>query len=626
MSVCSSLPGPRLLSPGPHRMDSKEEIRSRLDIVDYISAYVRLTKKGKNYLGLCPFHSEKTPSFNVSREQGWYKCFGCGEGGDIFKFVMKTDNLTFREALERLAEKAGVKLEDHGPSAPSADKKERARAMHQEAARFYAERLWNTPDALEYARNRGLRDESIRDFGLGWAPDEWEALTGHLARIGWTGRDVYEAGLASTREGSTTFYDRFRGRLMFPIFDVQNRVIAFGGRIVGEGEPKYLNSSESAIFYKSGTLYALNFANKAIGEQDRVLVMEGYTDVIAAHQAGFNIAVATLGTSLTAEHVAMLARKTKHAILSYDGDPAGAKATLRAGPMFEDAGMDLRLLILPDNHDPDSYIKKHGSAEFAARLNDAVPLMDFQLANLRRDYDLATAEGRTEYVKACMPVLITLKSNVTRDAYVRQLAEVWAQGDMSRVAYREEDIRRDLAALQRRKLAEQRAKWHSPQGQAPAPSSGGLARYEDAAPRSEPASGIAAAERVVLRALLQEPELVRPLHLQSGEFSEGSHRQIATMALEHADGEPNPLSDVTSLPDALARIVTELSLMESPPIALAEIEQAINRMRIHARQRRLAELSAYIDTLERLDPNDPLVQEWKTLQTQPRASDQSRVG
>ncbi|HEY3412635.1 MAG TPA: DNA primase [Armatimonadota bacterium] len=605
-------------------MDSKEEIRSRLDIVDYISAYVRLTKKGKNYLGLCPFHSEKTPSFNVNREQQWYKCFGCGEGGDIFKFVMKTDSLTFREALERLADKAGVKLEDRGPSAPSADKKERARAMHQEAARFYAERLWNTPAALEYARQRGLRDESIRDFGVGWAPDEWEALTGHLAHIGWTGRDVYEAGLASTREGSSTYYDRFRGRLMFPIFDIQNRVIAFGGRIVGDGEPKYLNSSESAIFYKSGTLYALNFANKPITEQDRVLVMEGYMDVIAAHQAGFGIAVATLGTSLTPEHVAMLARKTKHVILSYDGDSAGVKATLRAGPMFEDAGMDLRLLILPDGHDPDSYIKQHGSAEFAARLNDAVPLMDFQLSNLRAGYDLATSEGRTEYVNACLPVLVTLRSNVTRDRYVRHLAELWAQGDMSRVAYREEDIRRDLASLQRRKLAEQRAKWHSPQGQTPAP--GTLTRYEEPASRPEPASGISMAERVVLRALLLEPELVRPLHIQAEEFSEGPHRQIATLALQTEAGEPSPLSDVTSLPDALARIVTELSLMESPPIAAVEVEQAINKVRIRARQRRLAELSAYIDTLERLDPNDPMVQEWKTLQTQPRASDPTRLG
>lgn len=606
-------------------MDSKEEIRGRLDIVDYISTYVRLAKKGRNYLGLCPFHGEKTPSFNVSREHQWYKCFGCGEGGDIFKFVMKMDALTFREALERLAERAGVILEDRGVSAVSADKKERGRALHQEAARFYMERLWDTPAALEYARNRGLTDQTLRDFGLGWAPDEWEALTGHLGRIGWTGRDIHEAGLASTKEGSVSYFDRFRGRLMFPIFDIQNRVIAFGGRMVGDGEPKYLNSSESPIFFKSGTLYALNFANKAITDQDRVLVMEGYTDVIAAHQAGFNIAVATLGTSLTAEHVAMLARKTKQVILSYDGDSAGVKATLRAGPMFEDAGMELRLLILPDGHDPDSYIKAKGAPEFAARLNEAVPLMDFQLNYLRRDFDLETSEGRTAYVKACLPVLATLRSSVTRDLYVRRLAELWAVGDMGRVGYREEDIRRDLANQARRALAEQRAKWRSPQGTSPAPSEEGR-RGAPSLP-AEPASGLAVAERVVLRAILQEIELVQPLHLTPEEFAEGPHRQIATLALarDNDAGAPGALADVTSLPDAIARIVTELSLLESPPLTALDVEEAADRMRQHATQRRKAELKAYVESVDRMDPDDPLVKEWHALQKRPRASDRSRV-
>lgn len=606
-------------------MDAKEEIRSRLDIVDYISTYVRLAKKGKNYLGLCPFHAEKTPSFNVSREHGWYKCFGCGEGGDIFKFVMKIDGLSFRDALERLADRAGVKVEDRASAGPSADKKERARAMHQEAARFYAEQLWNTPAALDYAHRRGLADQTIRDFGIGWAPDEWEALTGHLSGIGWSGRDVYEAGLASTKEGSSSFYDRFRGRLMFPIFDVQNRVIAFGGRIVGDGDPKYLNSSESPIFYKSGTLYALNFANKAITDQDRVLVMEGYMDVVAAHQAGFNIAVATLGTSLTKEHVAVLQRKTIHVILSYDGDSAGIKATLRAGPMFEDAGMDLRLLILPGGHDPDTYIREFGSTEFASRLNEAVPLMDFQIENLRGEFDLETTEGRADYVKACLPVLATLRSNVTRDRYVARLAEIWAMGDMSRVAYREEDIRRDLAQLARRVLAEQRAKWHSPQGTSEEPSSSG--RRDEPAPIAEASSGIGLAERVVLRALLQAPELVQPLHLNPEEITDGPHRQIASLALvQDDDGASNPLSDVTSLPDALARIVTELSLVEDPPLDAVHVQQAMDTVRMHANLRRKSELKAYIDAAGQLDPNDPLVREWLELQKQPRASDRSRVG
>ncbi|HEY3268495.1 MAG TPA: DNA primase [Armatimonadota bacterium] len=610
-------------------MDAKEEIRKRVDIVDYISTYVRLAKRGKNFLGLCPFHAEKTPSFNVSREQQWYKCFGCGEGGDIFKFVMKMDGLTFREALERLAERTGVQMEERRASGPTADLKERARAMHAEAARFYAELLWKTPAALDYAHNRGLTDETLARFGIGWAPDGWEALTKHLGAIGWSGADLAQAGLAKASERGT-FYDAFRSRLMFPIFDVQSRVVAFGGRMVGDGEPKYLNSSESPIFFKSGTLYALNFANKAITQENRVLVMEGFMDVVATHQAGFPIAVATLGTSLTENHVALLARKTKNVILAYDADSAGVKAALRGAPMFEDAEMDVRLLMLPGGHDPDSYLKAEGPQEFAARLNEAVQLTDFNLAQLQLQFNLEDPNSLTEYVKAALPVLALVKSNVSRDRYIRRLAEVWARGDMARVAYREEDIRRDLAAHHRRMLSEARAKWRSTRGDAPSPSLADLHRPKVEAPRPEPVSGVGLAEKEVLRAMLQEPELVLYLQLTDEEFSEGPHREIAAIALKRlaGSGDADARLDVAALPEALANLVTDLSLREDQPLTAEHVQGAVERMRMHARQRRLSELKPIIQQRLQagdLQKDDPLWLEWQSLQRQGRVSDRSRI-
>lgn len=614
-------------------MDEREEIRRRLDIVDYISTYVRLNKRGKNFLGLCPFHSEKTPSFNVSRERQWYKCFGCGEGGDLFSFVMKMDGLSFREALERLAERAGVELKDR-PSGPSADLRERARAMHHEAGRFYAQLLWNTPDALAYARGRGLEDETLRRFGIGWAPDSWDSLLNHLGTIGWTGRDLFEAGLARANPERGTYYDAFRSRLMFPIFDLQNRVIAFGGRIVGDGEPKYLNSPEGAIFNKTNTLYALNLAARAIAEEDRALVMEGYTDVVAAHQAGVSVAVATLGTSLTEEHVAALARRSRRVILAFDADSAGIRAALRAGPMFEEAEMDVRLLVMPDGHDPDTYIKAHGAAAFAERLDAAVPLMDFQLAQLRFQHDMESAEGRTAYVRAALPVLATIRSNVVRDGYVRQLAEVWAQGDMARVAYREEDIRRDLAAHRRRMIAEMRAKWRGQQGQSPAPAAPGTpvapTLAETPPEEDRPAdpgapSGLVVAEREALRALLQSPRMAKSQGLEAEEFSVETHRRLAALVLQRdaAEGD-DPLADVAALPEAVAQLATELTLREHPPVTDTLVADAVERMRIHARQRRLMELKDLM-AQGALGADDPRWAEWQELQRQARVSDRSRV-
>lgn len=613
---------------------AKEEIRARVDLVDYIGAYVRLTRRGQNYIGLCPFHSERTPSFNVSREKRIYKCYGCGEGGDIFSFVMKQENLSFREALERLAERVGIRLEPlrGAGGTPGVNRRERARAVHAEAARYYAGLLWNNPAALEYLRRRGLSDTTIGDFGLGWAPDEWDGLIRHLGAIGWTPRDLLDAGLATSRDGSS-YYDRFRGRIMFPIFDVQNRVIAFGGRILGEGEPKYLNSPESPLFNKSRTLYGLNTARHAIAEQDRVLVMEGYMDVLAAHQAGFRYAVATLGTSLTKEHVDVLGRHTRRIVLAYDADSAGVRAAGKAGPVFEQAGMEVRLLVLPVGHDPDSFLREAGPPAFAERIENAVPLVDFQLNALRARHDLETEEGRAEYVRAALPVISSVRSNVTRDRYIRRLAEEWARDDLARVMYREEDIRRDMTALARRAFWEARNRQaQAAQREAAAAPLEGPEPVEPARPAVP--SGLDKAETEVLRALLREPALVQPLHLQTWEFADGPRRRIAERVMARlASGEGSDLlEEIGDLPEEEARIVTDLHIAEEPPLSAAAVEDSVERLRAHARQRRLQELKAYIT--EHVEPlirqgiaprDDPRWQEWLELQQQARVSDRTRV-
>ena len=347
-----------------------DELIARTDIVDLVSESVRLTKKGRNYWGLCPFHSEKTPSFSVSADKQIYKCFGCGKGGGAINFVMELDNLPFRDAVAVLAKRAGLEVPDSGYSAGAKERREKLLAINKQAARTFHQWLYAPEGAegLAYLQRRGLSRRTLTSFGLGFAPNRWDALIQALGQQGYDKRDLLDAGLAVSNQDGR-IYDRFRNRVMFPIIDIRGEVIGFGGRVMDDSTPKYLNSPDTPVYNKSRNVFALNIAKKS--KAGRVILTEGYMDTISLHQAGFDSAVASLGTSLTPEHAQLLSRYFPEAIIAYDGDGAGVSAAQRAIPLLERAGMKVRVLRVTGAKDPDEFIKQFGRDAFLRLLDQS---------------------------------------------------------------------------------------------------------------------------------------------------------------------------------------------------------------------------------------------------------------
>ena len=412
-----------------------DEVRARTDIVSVIERYVTLKRSAGKLKGLCPFHQEKTPSFVVSPEIGRWHCFGsCSEGGDVFKFVQKIENLSFPEALERLALQANVTLTNRQPhpdlpggsSAPVSNVGERERLykINALALGFYRDVLRRSPVARDYMQERGLAHAVQEAFSLGFAADDWDGLSRFLVQQGASLADAEKAGLVA--QGERGHYDRLRGRLIFPIFDVQERPIAFGGRLIAEarpGQPKYWNSPETPVFSKSKTLYGLSRARKAIAAHEQAVVVEGYTDVIACHQAGFENVVATLGTSLTEDHVQILARLASVVLLAFDADSAGLKAAGRAAQIFEAQEVEVRVLDLPEGEDPDSLLKAGKRRVFEQAMEDALPLMEYRIRRLIRKGPTESERDRIAlFRKRRMPILATVPSMVEREQYVKLLA------------------------------------------------------------------------------------------------------------------------------------------------------------------------------------------------------------
>ena len=408
----------------------KEAIRERTDIVELISGYTTLKRVGGKYKGLCPFHSERTPSFNVDPEQGRWYCFGaCGMGGDVFKFIEKAENLSFIEAAQRLAERAGITLTPRGGDREAAQRqqseKERAYAVNAAALQFFRDCLRRDDAARAYTERRGLIHSTLEDFQIGYAPDDWSQLTDFFRKQKIHLEDAEKAGLIfPSSYNAGAFTDRFRGRLLFPIVDVQERVVGFGGRIIGDGQPKYLNSPETPVFSKSRVLYGLNRARKAIQERDLVLVVEGYMDVVAAHQAGLAFVVATLGTSLTEDHVRMIRRYTKNVVLSFDADDAGVKAALRAAELFGISGEDvtLRVLSLPPGEDPDSLLAKGDVAGFHKAIENAVTVPEFRLTSIEKRHDVSNDTGKLALLREAVAIIAAVPSTLQQDMLIRRVA------------------------------------------------------------------------------------------------------------------------------------------------------------------------------------------------------------
>ena len=548
------------------------ELVARNDIVDVVSGYVRLGKKsGSNMFGLCPFHSEKTPSFSVSPDKQIYHCFGCGKGGGVISFIMEIENLSFPEAVAFLARRANMPLPEQENDRESR-KRARILALNRDAARFYYEQLQAPAGerARDYMARRGISKATATNFGLGCAPDQWDALEKAMREKGYTDYELFDAGLIKKgRNGG--WYDTFRDRLMFPVIDVRGSVIGFSGRILGENGPKYLNSPETSVFNKGSNLFALNLAKKS--KSGYILLTEGNIDVVSLHQAGFDSAVASLGTSLTAEQARLISRYTAQVIIAYDNDGAGQKAAQRAIAILEKLDLKVRVLQMSGAKDPDEFIKLKGAEAFARLIEGSENQTEYRLGQAAKKYDLSVDAQKLDYLREVEDLLARRPSAAEREIYCRRIA--------AEVGISPEVLIGEVGAVRKKLLrrAEKTEGRGSPERAAPGERT--AIRYDDEAS--------AVAEEGVIRLLYLEPELAGSARLPAAEeFSSPELGHIYTVLL----GRLREGRDVSA--DVLGGELEqkELSLLVSvlqKPEALANSERAlddyINRIRDRRRAR-----------------------------------------
>ena len=539
-----------------------DELVERSDIVDVVSSYVRLGKKsGSNMFGLCPFHSEKTPSFSVSPDKQIYHCFGCGKGGGVINFIMEIENLSFPEAVEFLAGKAGMRVPEEAEDKES-KKRSRMLEVNREAARFFYAQLGTAQGkaATDYMAARRISPAVAKSFGLGFAPDSWSSLRDALRQKGYTDRELQEAGLIKAgRNGG--FYDAFRNRLMFPVIDVRGNVIGFSGRILGDGEPKYLNSPETLVFNKSRNLFALNLAKKS--KSGYIILSEGNIDVVALHQAGFDSAVASLGTSLTPEQARLISRYTNQVIIAYDSDNAGTKATQRAIGILEKRELKVKVLRMSGAKDPDEYIKLKGADAFRNLLEASENQVDYRLGRVTDKYDLSVDEQKVEFLKEASDLVARLPGAVERQVYSMRIASM-AGIAADAVSAEVERRRKRLWSKAQKDEAKQQSR---PERQSQ-PQEKEL-RYDD------PAS--AAAEEGIIRLLYLDPALAKSAALpKAEEFSAAVLSRIYTVLLERIEsgGSVNTASLSAQLSPAemslLVRIIQKPEVLSHGDRALKD--------------------------------------------------------
>ena len=496
------------------------ELVERNDIVDVVSGYVRLSKKsGSNMFGLCPFHSEKTPSFSVSPDKQIYHCFGCGKGGGVINFIMEIENLGFRDAVEFLARRAGMQMPEEENDKES-QKRARMLALNKDAAHFFYEQLYSPAGrpGLEYMQGRRIGRAAATNFGLGFAPDTWDSLRNAMKAKGYTDFELFDAGLV--RKGkSGGFYDTFRSRLMFPVIDVRGNVIGFSGRILGDGEPKYMNSPETIVFSKSHNLFALNLAKKS--KCGYIILAEGNIDVASLHQAGFDSAVASLGTSLTPEQARLLSRYTSEIVIAYDNDGAGQKASQRAIGILEKLEVRVRVLQMQGAKDPDEYIKTFGADAFRNLLEQSENHIDYRLGAVQRKYDLQVDEQRVAFVKEAAGVVAELPGSVEREVYAMRVADT---AGMPAAVVTDEVQRQRKRRLSRARKERERDLLRPATAMQPP---GRSIRFDD--PRS------AAAEQGIIKLLYLDPGLFRDRTNvpDAAQFSSPELRHIYTVLLAH---------------------------------------------------------------------------------------------
>lgn len=400
-----------------------QELIAKNDIESVVSSYVSLKRRGRNLVGLCPFHGEKTPSFNLYPETSSFYCFGCGAGGDVITFIRRIENLSYMDAVKMLADRAGMAVPEQDRNDAGAKVRMRILEANREAARLFHSFLYSSGGrvGLEYYYSRGYTDATIRHFGLGYAPQSYEFLRDNLRKKGFHDEELVLAWLCARSRSGKGIYDIFRNRVIIPIIDVRGNVIAFGGRVLDDSKPKYLNSAETQVFKKTNNLFALNFAKQS--KHERLILCEGYMDVIALHQAGFTNAVAALGTSFTADHARLLARYTDEVVLIFDADAAGKKGAQRAIGLLRETGLRIRLVTIPEGKDPDEFIKRHGPERFKLLLERAANDVEYRLMELGNRHLLDTSEGKVTYLREATQLLAELNDPIERDVYLGRLAQ-----------------------------------------------------------------------------------------------------------------------------------------------------------------------------------------------------------
>ena len=419
-----------------------DELVARNPIEDVVGQYVSLKRSGANLFGLCPFHGEKTASFSVNPDKGIYYCFGCHKGGGAVNFMMEIEGLSYPDAVRALAKRAGMEVPEDEQYQSRYRQQERLWALMKEAGRFFHAQLYAPAGAqcLEYVQQRGLSKAIVTRFGIGFAPNSWNALVDAMKKKGYTDRELKDADLVGEKNGR--IYDRFRNRLMFPIFDVRGNVIGFGGRVLDDSKPKYLNSNETLIFNKRKNLFGLNFAKKT--KQPNMILVEGNIDVVTLHQYGFDNAVASLGTSLTEEQVSLLSRYTEQVVLTYDGDEAGQRAAQRAIPMLEKAGIQVKVLQMKDAKDPDEFLHKFGADRFRLLLEECANRVEYQLSAVAQKYNLNVDEERVNFIHEAAELISSLSSAVQREIYGHRAAEA------AKISYEAMKLEMDKAYKHRR--------------------------------------------------------------------------------------------------------------------------------------------------------------------------------
>lgn len=557
--------------------DVIEEVRSRNDIVSVISEYVKLQRKGSSYFGLCPFHNEKSPSFSVSPDKQMYYCFGCGAGGNVFTFIQEYENYSFPEAMKFLAERAGITLPEKEYSQEerrAQDLRTRILNVNKMAAKYYYYQLRteNGRQAMEYLKNRRLSDETIRSFGLGYSNKYSNDLYLYLKKQGVSDELLRESGLMNVDERNG-MYDKFWNRVIFPIMDVNNRVIGFGGRVMGDGKPKYLNSPETAVFDKSRNLYGLNVARTA--RKKSMLVCEGYMDVISMHQAGFKNSVASLGTALTTQHASLLKRYTDEVILTYDSDGAGIKAALRAIPMLKAAGISTKVLHMNPYKDPDEFIKTLGPEAFQERMDQAENSFLFEISILERDFDMHDPEGKTGFYQAAARKLMEFDQELERENYIQAVAERYQISfDSLRKMVNREAMRGAVPRREREEVVRPQKK-------------------------REKEDGKKTSQRLLLTWLIEQKGLYEKIsaYISSEDFTDPLYREVAEKLFEQLKtGEVNPARILSAYEDAEQQ--REVAALFNATVRVetkAELEKALNETILRVLRGSIEYRTAHLD-------------------------------